>query len=466
MSTTPKPARSTPKNRELTWVSYNAKARRGGRWSKKIDGRRHYFGSAPNPRDRAAYDAALASYRQFIDSRRRREQARELRNDLLDQLNAIRAITTPEELAQALGLQPTPADAAEQQREQLDSDPDVQQVVDQAVEQQAGEDGRRTPVEAMVTEYLAAIDHRRQMTEAMGDATPKADRLGASAYRNLVNSANAIKRHFESVGLTDLENLPAVEEALRGFRRNLDAEVAKGKKSPSYAHALTRAVRPMFTSAWKGRHLAEMPRCIDEITRAPEAKPAAKPLDVEACRKLLEAAPTDLKAFILLGLNCGCYSVDISDMTASEITEQDGTTYLARRRSKTGAPGRWKLWPETIEAINAARGKYPAGRLFGNRKGQPLLRQTGKSTSDYIARAMLKLASETRVKASFSQLRDTGAAFVEAWGREHGDNLVTSAYLAHSDRRMARNYLRQEPAHLDTGLLDEATDAFRETLLD
>jgi len=70
-------------------------------------------------------------------------------------------------------------------------------------------------------------------------------------------------------------------------------------------------------------------------------------------RTLVNAADPHLKAMILLGINCGFGPKDCCTLPVNEI--EDGWHNYAR--PKTGVERRCALWPETLEAIEAVRGK-------------------------------------------------------------------------------------------------------------
>jgi hypothetical protein len=139
------------------------------------------------------------------------------------------------------------------------------------------------------------------------------------------------------------------------------------------------------------------------------------------------------RLWLLLGLNCGFYGCDIATLTPENI--QDGYIWKLRRKTrKTNtklARTKWKLWPETAELL----AEY-----------MPL-----KVTPNQIRLAWHRLAESTRVKVSHSNLRDTGAVFMERiGGRELADT-----YLAHSRRGVIDSY-----SHPDWDTLSRALDRF------
>ncbi len=72
-------------------------------------------------------------------------------------------------------------------------------------------------------------------------------------------------------------------------------------------------------------------------------------------RKLFYGSEGQLRAMVLLGINCGLGPTDIALIRFSDI--RDGWLVLAR--SKTGKPRRVPLWAETLEAIEGAKRERP-----------------------------------------------------------------------------------------------------------
>ena len=77
----------------------------------------------------------------------------------------------------------------------------------------------------------------------------------------------------------------------------------------------------------------------------------------EVVRKLLHHADVPLRAMMLLGLNCGFGNGDCSALNRSMLTDRPG--WLNFARPKTGIPRRCALWPEAVEALNAAHKARP-----------------------------------------------------------------------------------------------------------
>ena len=77
-------------------------------------------------------------------------------------------------------------------------------------------------------------------------------------------------------------------------------------------------------------------------------------------RKLIEAADIHVKAMILLAINCGYGNSDCGTLPINKLEVNGG--WVNYGRPKTGIARRCKLWPETIEALEASLAKRPRAK--------------------------------------------------------------------------------------------------------
>jgi integrase len=88
------------------------------------------------------------------------------------------------------------------------------------------------------------------------------------------------------------------------------------------------------------------------IERKHSAERPAKEFSVDEIWSLYCAAKQPMKAFILLGLNCGYGTADIGRLRFDQLKFDE--EWIGDFRGKTGVTrGAW-LWPETIESIKGA----------------------------------------------------------------------------------------------------------------
>jgi integrase len=91
--------------------------------------------------------------------------------------------------------------------------------------------------------------------------------------------------------------------------------------------------------------------------RLHRAKAGAKLFTAEEIRRLLAAAVPQIKAMILLGINCGFGNADCALLPRTVIDLNAGLIDYAR--PKTGIPRRCPLWPETVQALKDALAARP-----------------------------------------------------------------------------------------------------------
>jgi integrase len=91
--------------------------------------------------------------------------------------------------------------------------------------------------------------------------------------------------------------------------------------------------------------------------RLQRAKAGAKLFTADEIRRLLAAALPQLKAMILLGINCGFGNADCALLPRSVVDLDAGLIDFPR--PKTGIPRRCPLWPETVQALKDALAARP-----------------------------------------------------------------------------------------------------------
>jgi len=63
-----------------------------------------------------------------------------------------------------------------------------------------------------------------------------------------------------------------------------------------------------------------------------------------------------MEASLWLALNGGMYQSEVSALTAGDLVEVDGRSWVQSLRPKTGSPRMFPLWPESVAAISSAGG--------------------------------------------------------------------------------------------------------------
>lgn len=235
----------------------------------------------------------------------------------------------------------------------------------------------------------------------------------------------------------------------------LRAKLAKGWAPTTLANEIQR-IRVILNHAWKAAIIDKPIRTGPSFKRPPkrimrqhrQAK-GRKLFAADEIRGMVDAASPELRAMILLGINCGLGNRDCAKL---EFQHLDLTTgWLDYPRPKTAVKRRAKLWPETVDAIQAviAHRKPPKDEAFAqfvfitkyrgpwySDKGVdcPISKETRKvldglgfkrkGVSFYALRHTFKtIADETRDFPAVEQVMGHEAPGIEAVYREHiGDD--------------------------------------------
>lgn len=174
----------------------------------------------------------------------------------------------------------------------------------------------------------------------------------------------------------------------------------------------------------------------------------------EQVTKLLEMAKPQMKAMILLGLNCGFGCTDCAELRWQDLNLKEGRVKLARK--KTGVPRNLSLWPETAEALEKIPQVGPL--VFYTAKQNPWVRTIKKkdkhgvekyTIDNCVSKAFAKLMKKAGIKAEkgvgFYTLRRTAATLAA----QSGDPFAVQRLLGHADLRMASTYVQDVSEQTD-----------------
>jgi integrase len=184
-----------------------------------------------------------------------------------------------------------------------------------------------------------------------------------------------------------------------------------------------------------------------------------KPLySVKDVDKLLKTADYQMRAMILLGLNCGFGPKDIEDLAWSDINGDRVTL----PRSKTGVCQTFLLWPETQQVLNnlrenraqlferlAKRSRFRTdkGRVFITRFWKPWCK-------DAVSHAFKKLCKAAGVPChGFYRLRHCASTAVSLEASPH----VQRRFMRHSQLQQQVTYTHVPDAEVDDALMKART---------
>jgi integrase len=175
--------------------------------------------------------------------------------------------------------------------------------------------------------------------------------------------------------------------------------------------------------------------------RKHRAEKPPKMFEANEIHAMLDTAFGQLRAMILLGINCGFGNEDVATLRLDALDLEKG--WGRHPRPKTGTERRCKLWPETIEALRDVIGarKTPTDERFS---GLLFITKYGKawSTDTYgtaVTHEMDKLLHKLKLKregVSFYALRHT----FETVAGESRDQVAVDAIMGHTDDSMAARY--------------------------
>ena len=136
--------------------------------------------------------------------------------------------------------------------------------------------------------------------------------------------------------------------------------------------------------------------------------------------------------------------MEISTLRTWEINLEADPKHIARHRRKTEVYGSWVLWDVTADLLERRLPWTPKNKeeyALLTRNGNPFVNYGSGHRTDVIGQAWQKLIKKADVtKLGFKYLRKTGADMI----RKIGGLEVSEAYLAHSEKTLARVYSNRD----------------------
>lgn len=149
------------------------------------------------------------------------------------------------------------------------------------------------------------------------------------------------------------------------------------------------------------------------------AKNGEKLVEAADLRKLIEAAPANLRAMLYLGINCAFTNKDVADLPLAVVELDRG--WIDFPRPKTGVDRRCPLWSETVEAIREAIAERPTPAteaaeplVFLSVRGRPLIVRGQANPVSVKIRDLMKSTRVHRRGIGFATLRHTFRTVADA----------------------------------------------------
>jgi integrase len=327
---------------------------------------------------------------------------------------------------------------------------------------------------------LLALLENRQPDTPPAELIPE---IQAVADAVAVPSERTVRRHFERWVQTQQARVAAgqlapdqadnLRIALAHFQEyvgpgtpvdNLDAmklqsfflHCLQREWSTDYKKKVFNTARVFIRWLWESG-LIDLPRNLD--SKGFRFNGGAKNIETwtpQEVRRVITAAPGQLKLHLLLMLNCGMTQQDVSDLQDDEVDWQEGR--VVRKRSKTSDNENvpvvnYKLWPLTWTLLR----RYRSGQatVLLTESGKPFLRKELRygrlAKADNIRSNFAHVQKRLKFRKSLKLLRKTAATLLES---HETYARFTSHFLGHSPRSIKdRHYAAPSRALFDAALL-------------
>ncbi|MBW1791653.1 MAG: tyrosine-type recombinase/integrase [Deltaproteobacteria bacterium] len=269
--------------------------------------------------------------------------------------------------------------------------------------------------------------------------------ITAGHYKDQVNSLRIFARFLGQHRL--LSEISTLD--LQNYKKKL----LKSYGSTHRVNLNLAIMKAMFHWAKKNEVLENIPN-IDAISKVKIVQKERTIFTANQIKQLLKIADDQMKAMILLGLNCGFGCTDCSELKWRDLELENGRVKLARK--KTGISRNLPLWSETVQSLK--RLPKCGNLVFYTSKGNPCVRtisSVGKdgivkySNDNFITKKFSKLKAKANIKTEkgvgFYTLRRTAATLAA----RSGDPFAVQQLRGHADLKMATTYVQDVSEQTD-----------------
>jgi integrase len=281
-----------------------------------------------------------------------------------------------------------------------------------------------------------------------------------------------------------------------GFAKHLQRRYARKEISFSTAKTLQNNVAQMIKWAWRNHFIDDLPRNLSDPdlswrNRNKHRSDKETTIQIYSRDDLHQLINTaydsnqwcEQRLFLLLGINCGFTPGDIGSLKFRHITITETGAEINKSRTKTGVPGRWTLWSETLryfrkripgfdKQVSSGDKDVYEKRLFTSQTGRRMDRvkifnpDRGTGYEDikihganHISRRYDRLTKrafpdDPNRRLSYKYLRKTGASLIAQMDINNSDR-IAQVYLAHTMGSIAhQHYIQRDLATLQGPLIE------------
>lgn len=277
-------------------------------------------------------------------------------------------------------------------------------------------------IRVAVKAYLAALSRRVALKTSRSIDQTTSDTEARRLYGAFGLSANPDNPPLRTTPVTIDDALLSLDKKKLEDFAHFWHEKPEGVKSERTVKNHLEAVRQFLVWCEEqdeyGFHLAAASkRLLTAGTRQREALA----FDPENIRKLIVAGGRRVQGYVLFGLCCGYYQMDIAEARVTDLFEVAGTRYVQRFRSKERKVKRGRrplkvrhyIAPEFAATIDAESGMNASGTLFNTEYGTTV-------TAASIHDRWQDMQERAGVDLMFSQLRKMGYNGIKRLGKGEG----------------------------------------------
>lgn len=294
-------------------------------------------------------------------------------------------------------------------------------------------DSDRTTLVYLVNAFLTHQRHKVQTGE-----------ITSRTFEDYYASSELLLNHLGKqtpVEAIRPDNLLSFRQALATTRNatTVGNEVNRARVILRFAFENGLVDRPVRFGAFK--------RPTKKVMRRQRAERGPRMFEPAELRQIIEAADVQLRAMILLAINCGFGNHDCATLPIVAVNSLPG--WIVFPRPKTGIPRSCPLWPETAAAIEAAlerrvepKDEQYAGLVFITKYRGPWYVEGKPSTAiTNEFRKVLDKLKLYRPGLSFYTLRHVFQTVAD----EVGDYIATKRIMGHADSSISDTYRERFP---------------------